>query len=1019
MLCQSEARFERFGVLGVSSTDTINDSQRGDAGFGALLLAFRDAAELTQEELSERSGVSVRAISDLERGVKTRPQRATVQLLAEGLKLTTEQRAAFDAAVPNRRRRRVTIVPTIDLPVGGFLGALPDAPLVGREGEIERIRELVDEVVNGTGRLILLSGEPGVGKTRLAQQTTVICRARGMHFAAGRCSQPQQTMAYYPWLEIVERLVTIARGRLTSDPVKRWPQLRALLPSGMQYSSSGDHTGDQPRLHWAVSNLLEDLSRVMPLVIAVDDLQWADQASLDLVQHLVRKLRHVPVLLLGTYRDMEIGRRHPLRSILRDLHREHLADEIEVTRFSPEDTKALMASTLGAGNASAEFVDLVQRQSQGNAFYVQEIVRALMERGELEERKGEWHCRTLHEITIPHTVQEAVRERLSRLSERVQETLREASVFGETFYFDELQEMADLTEDDLDDVLDEAVQARILRTGRQDSYAFYHALTQLVLYQDVTPRKRRLLHLAAGNAIEEQPRTVREQRAAELAWHFREAGERDRALQYSALAGDQSARRYAHAEAESHYQVALDLARQLGDVSLEASVLEKLGWVQTNYGRYTEARIHLEEAASLYSQLGDKRGEARVTVQLGSVHRALGSSEDGISSVRDLLSRLSDDDFPSEVTELNVVLETVCYSTGHYEEGLAASERAATLAKATGDLSALARAETGRGTELTMLSNLEDGIDTLERAIVLPGADEDPFNLSRAMENLSQAHLLRGNAKRSIELVQKSLEIAEHIQSPWDTAMAQYSAGAAYRLSGDWIRARIFLEECDRLHRNQAPSWWAVYGILELSAFCLDEGYLVRAAALSQEALEIANRCGHLEGVRAAQRLLAEIDLWETRAAAARDRLKPLMDREGLVELQVTELLPTLAAAYEACGDTEQAEHAIDEAVRRARDCGARLVLAHALTVRGKILSGRQRWGEAKNDFDEAIALSQRMPCPHLEGRALYEWGSMLATRGDRELAREPLMSALSIFERLGAKPYIGPTRQALQSLDD
>src|SRR5579884_933479 len=197
--------------------------------FAVLLRQSRISAGLTQEELAERSGVSVRAISDLERGVKLRPQRATIRLLCEGLGLTAEEQAALDAAVPSRHSPSVPRL--LDLPVGGFLGAVPEGRLIARTDEVERIRGLVEAVRGGAGRLLLLSGEPGVGKTRLAQEVTLIGRANGMRLAAGRCYQPQQAVAFFPFLDIVSRLVAAARSSLEINPLQRWPQLTPLVPA--------------------------------------------------------------------------------------------------------------------------------------------------------------------------------------------------------------------------------------------------------------------------------------------------------------------------------------------------------------------------------------------------------------------------------------------------------------------------------------------------------------------------------------------------------------------------------------------------------------------------------------------------------------------------------------------------------------------------------------------------------------------------------------------------------------------
>ncbi len=1006
---------------GKSSADGAYEPLGVPTSFGEALRTFRASAELTQEELAARSGVSVRAISDLERGVKTRPQRATVRLLADGMELTETERSMLEATVPSRQRIRTQQVKSLDLPIGGFLGAVPENALIARANEVARVRGVVDSVRNCAGRLILLSGEPGVGKTRLAQEIALICRASGMYVAAGQCYQPQQSVAFYPFLTIVKRLRSVAWSLLHIDPLDRWPQLRALVPELPEDRVISDipvsSDGDQQRLFWAVTGLIDLISRDMPVALALDDLHWADQSSVELLHHLARELRSAPVLLLGTYRDVDVGRRHPFRGVLRNLHREHLSEEISVKRLDQTETSALIHSMLDGGEVSADFANVVYTQTEGNAFFVQEVVRTLVERGDAYRQDGTWKYRNEEDVTVPRTVQEVIGERLARLSESTQSLLREASVLGTTFEFDDLEAMSGLSEIDLESSLEEASYSRLIRGGESDTYHFNHALVQRVLYRHLSPGRRRRLHRSAAEAIEQQPRRVREQRAAELAWHFMEAGDRARALPHTVMAADQAEERFAHREAVRLYRLALDSLDERDGIAVRALILEKLGWVLTNYGRYAEARQEVEHSRSLYRTVRDLAAEVRVTVQLGSVYRAMGSPDTAIDNVQALLDRLDPNVHPQEVAELNIVLETLCYTTGRFEEGLRAAEQAVHLSRTTGDFAALARAKTGRGSELVMLSRLLEGIDVLEQAIAVPGADKDPYNLSRALENLSQAHLLRGNMQRSLELTRRSLAVAERIQSPWDTAMALYSAGSALRLSGDWEGARIQLEQCDELRRSLAPSWWSIYGILEFAALCIDSGDLSRARALISEALNIAQQSGHLEGRRAVERLQSHMDIWQGRPEAAVNRLEPLLDRPGLVELQVTEFLPTLASAYEATGDHGRAEQTIEEAICRSRAVDAQLLLAEALVVRGRMRGAEQRWGEAERDLDEAVRLAVEMPYPYLEARALYEWGVMSQQRDDFEQARERLTAALAIFERLGAKPYVERTKQAMANL--
>jgi tetratricopeptide (TPR) repeat protein len=470
---------------------------------------------------------------------------------------------------------------------------------------------------------------------------------------------------------------------------------------------------------------------------------------------------------------------------------------------------------------------------------------------------------------------------------------------------------------------------------------------------------------------------------------------------------------FAHAEAERHYHTALELARETGRRPQEAEALHKLGRVLTDVGRYEEAREALTGAARLYRELSDQPGEVWATVQLGSVHRALGTSGAGITQVRALLTRLETGGRPQDITELYIVLETLHYATGHYREGLAAADRASELAQSTAEGAALARAETGRGTELLMLGRLDEGLRALEGAIVLGEASDDPYNLARALDNAAAGYRSRGNPGRSREIVERLLALQEPLQNPWGLAIALSGVGATYRQLGDWARARTYLEQGEQLRRALPPSLWAIYLLLELAALNLDEGRRGLGSEQVEEALSLARRSGHLEGIRAGEHALAELDLFEGRPELARERLEPLLDRSGLEELQVTEMLPTLAAAYAASGANPRlVDEAIQAAVRRATASNSMRSLASALLVRGRVLAARGQRTAAVCDLEESVRLARNMPYPYLEARGLFEWGLTCGKQGKPEKARERLEEALETFQRLGARPYVERTER-------
>ena len=286
-----------------------------------------------------------------------------------------------------------------------------------------------------------------------------------------------------------------------------------------------------------------------------------------------------------------------------------MAQDWPVRQLDLAGTATLIASILPDGEPSREFVDLVYRQTDGNPFFIGELVRALGERGALVRHAGLWTCDATSANLVPGTVQDAIRERVGRLSASARTLLSEASVLGQVFAFDDLDAATDHPDDEVDHAMREALEAGILRPGTSDTYSFNHALTQRVLYAALTPGRRRRLHLAAAHAIQGQTRGRDGDRAAELTWHFQEGGDLGEAVRSALPAGDHAHARYAHREAARYYRIAADGARALGDTPREALARERLGRALTNDAQFVEAETVLAAALALSRELGDGPGE--------------------------------------------------------------------------------------------------------------------------------------------------------------------------------------------------------------------------------------------------------------------------------------------------------------------------------------------------------------------------------------------------------------------------
>jgi len=936
------------------------------------------------------------------------------------------------------------------LPPGGFLGARPEHQLVARDQESAALLAALDTVQDGTGRLMLLAGEPGVGKTRLAQEVTLAARERGFLVATGRCYAPQESVPYYPFLEALSYAYTAAPLPLRAELPQRWSEVARLLPdqnihiAGAGAVQTGGGYDDQQRLFWHVTGFLQAAAEERPLALLLDDLHWADQASIALLQHLARHTRGHRILLLGTYRGEEIQPQHPLAKAARDLDREHLVQRITVQRFPKQGTAALLAAILGNGEVSDAVAALIHEPTEGNAFFAQEVLRALVERGDVTLVEGRWERREGVQLVVPENVRATIVERVSRLSLAAQELLAVASVLGQTFTFDDLlstQLLAlqatqshpnsaphETTEREAtqETLLEETVGATLLLEAGSQSYTFSHALTQRALYEQLPSRRRGRLHRAAAETIERLPEQAHVRRVAEVAYHFQLAAEPARALPYTIQAGDQAEAVYANVEAERHYQTALELARLTGDQPHEGAALERLGLLHWwNTGDYGAAIEPLEQAVEAYREAGNREGEVRTAALLARAYVRCGRPGDGLALLKPLLEGLHQaqvaSEHPAVQARLLTALADVHFHTGSYQDQLLAAEPAVDLWRATGDMRSLADALNLHGIALRLLGYWEDALRELHEVVsIAEGAERTGglFAGAHACYHIGYAYLQSGDMEAAAAAIKHGAEIGERSGNASISTSARYQRGLQAFHSGDWGAARMFFDDAARKFEGKSYITRA-YGPLGRGLLLAATGEVESGLGLLWEAVALAEQCQFKFILHRAQREIAEVELVIGRAAEVRAWLEPVVNEPGRPsENDITPLLPLLAWACIEVGDEAQAKLLLDWAAPQAEAQHHRLALLDVLRVRARLALRQQRWREADTMLDQALALCRAMPYPYAEAKALYCRGQVFAAMGKPEQAREHYLQTRAICLQLGEKLYLSQIERALAGGD-
>jgi energy-coupling factor transporter ATP-binding protein EcfA2 len=457
------------------------------------------------------------------------------------------------------------------------------SPLVGRDAELERLADWLQAAWAGPGKFVLIEGEAGVGKTRLSQELAGLARQQGGRRLRGSCYE-EERLPYGPIAEALrdairsggERFVPLLEG-LRPELVRLVPGLT--LPLG-EPAPVLEPEQARLRLFDAVTSFLVRLSQRRPIVLILEDLQWADEGTLELLHYLVRNSQEASVFVLGTARREELDEEHPLVALLQAMNRRGLVERLPLERLPPEAVADLITGMLAGGPPPTQLAERLYREAEGNPFFVEELLRVWVEEGRLVWKNGRWSLVAtdskpgVSALSIPASVADVVARRLRGVTGVERDVLTLVAVLGREFNFDVLLHMAlDLSEDPLLDAIDDLLRARLLEEvdhPREDRYRFAHNKIQEVVYTRASANQRRLrrLHHDAGRALE-QVYAGRLDRVVEpLARHFLEAGDR-RGIDYATRAGDAARAVYANQEALDYYRGALAPTRRRWTITVE------------------------------------------------------------------------------------------------------------------------------------------------------------------------------------------------------------------------------------------------------------------------------------------------------------------------------------------------------------------------------------------------------------------------------------------------------------------
>ncbi|MGQ0602744.1 MAG: ATP-binding protein, partial [Anaerolineales bacterium] len=598
---------------------------------------------------------------------------------------------------------------------------------VGRGQELESLRLWLRSAWRGQGKSIVIAGDSGVGKTRLASEVLRAAAAAGMTTLFGAAYEQEGQLAYQPFVEAFD-------AYLSQSP--RLPEGVAPLNPILHFKRLG--VSDPQQEGWAqfkaVADFLSALGQAAPVVVMLDDLHAADEASLRLFHYLARHTRTAPLVLLATGRTDVALAATPYGNLLNALYRERLSETLALAPLPVEMVTRMLAEELG-GEPSPALVAVIHELTEGTPVYVQEMARALLKEGRMETRDGQWHLIGANGrpplLTLPSGLSGLLRERVARLGPEVEVTLSAAAVIGRELSFDVLRATADLPERKALAALDAALAARLL-DETEHGYRFRHPLLRRQLYDSLNHVRRARLHGQTAQTIEaieaRQPGGVRS--VEDLAFHYDLSDRHDRALPYLIQAGQKAAGVYAFEVGVDYFERALALMEALGmqEAAQRWMVLESLGWWHTILANTRQAVNRFEQAVALPgNEQWQPRKRDRARVHRGVV-MALVTAGDTTGVEKHLQAALTEVDEQEDAAEYAHVLYNaaqVYWHRGEYHEAFNAAQHSLGVAERLNEPAAIARAFEMLALACHSLGEWQDGLRFEAQRASLAGSGLD------------------------------------------------------------------------------------------------------------------------------------------------------------------------------------------------------------------------------------------------------------------------------------------------------
>lgn len=860
----------------------------------------------------------------------------------------------------------------------------------GRKDELQFLQNRLEMVKNNGSLTILIKGKAGIGKTRLVNKFKHHALTEGFDFLTGK-GHYDTSEPYLPFKEAFKKIQKSDKNR----PMK-------FSYTGAKKDERGVEEEAKTIQNLIFSETTENirsLAEENPIVIFIDDLQWADKDSLMLFHYLTEKLEDVPVLFISAYRAEDITRDDFLNEVLKRMSKDDLYDELELQPLSWENTKEIAQALIGRIDIPDDFIHIIHETSEGNPLFSKEFLKQMLEDDTVDPNKGKYPSKK-DDIELPEVVDDIIGRRIERLDQEHLKVLQTGSIIGEQVPFPLLDFVTGMDTLDLLESIDILTGTGFWNDrSDEDTFHFTHGLIQLSVYESIPGPLRKELHNEVAESIKEVFEDKIEEYYSDIAFHYKLAKEFSKGFEYYRKAGDKAERVYAHEVALEMYKEALELAKK-ADLNEEKrwDIVEKIGDINKTIGNYD---ISLEYYEKIPRNKIEPKYKQRIYRKIASVYERKGEFNKAIEAVERGLAEKD-----GENIENCRLLSRKGFSEmrqGKYDQAERDFLNALDICENFHNGREYADIHHGLGTVYLNTGEFNQSINHLKTALEEWEKIDDLDGKSSSLNSLGNVHLKKGDFHKALENYERSLELRKKIGDKRQISACLNNIATILSKKGEFEKSIEHYRRSHEIWQEIGDQQGIATTYINMGEHYLKKGELDPALENLKKSLEISENIDYIEGVAASLTNLGDIFLRKRELDEARENYQKGLELSRDMEYQqlIPHLLSGLVEIYLQESEFEKALEKGEKALKKSKNIEAKEEEGISHRILGMGYREKKEWDKAKKEFEEGKKILKDVGDKKELAVLLFDYALLWKDMDKDEKKREYLNKALSMFEEM------------------